>query len=117
MLSDDSIFSFEIDTLEIVLKEQVDVVDKFFLGRQLSNNQVIKMFDNLFFSSKFPDPAVEANFTHKGVRFKFFILSLLFSHNTFQRNKPMMWQSVKDTERFDFVPKTKVIYIPLGQFS
>ena len=29
----------------------------------------------------------------------------------------MMWQSVKDTERFDFVPKTKVIYIPLGQFS
>ena len=79
MLSDDSIFSFEIDTLEIVLKEQVDVVDKFFLGKQLSNNQDIKMFDNF----EFPDPAVEANFTHKGVRFKFFILSILFSHNTF----------------------------------
>ena len=47
MLSDYSIFSFEIDTLEIVLKEQVDVVDKFFLGRQLSNNQDIRMFDNL----------------------------------------------------------------------
>ena len=29
----------------------------------------------------------------------------------------MMWQSVKDTERFDFVPKTKVIYVPLGQGS
>ena len=49
VLSDGSIFSFEIDTLEIVLKEQVDVVDKFFLGRQLSNNQDIKMFDNMFF--------------------------------------------------------------------
>ena len=61
VLSDDSIFSFEIDTLEIVLKEQVDVVDKFFLGKQLSN----KMFDNF----EFPDSAVEANFTHKGVRF------------------------------------------------
>ena len=65
MLSDYSIFSFEIDTLEIVLKEQVDVVDKFFIGRQLSNNQDIRMFDNF----EFPDPAVEANFTHKGVRF------------------------------------------------
>ena len=53
MLSDDSIFSFEIDTLEIVLKEQVDVVDKFFLGRQLSNNQDIKMFDNLFLFQNF----------------------------------------------------------------
>ena len=80
VLSDDSIFSFEIDTLEIVLKEQVDIVDKFFLGRQLPNNQDIKMFDNMFFS-KFPDPAVEANFTHKGVRFKFFILSILFSRS------------------------------------
>ena len=49
VLSDGSIFSFEIDTLEIVLKEQVDVVDKFFLGKQLSNNQDIKMFDNVFF--------------------------------------------------------------------
>ena len=53
VLSDDSIFSFEIDTLEIVLKEQVDVVDKFFLGRQLSNNQDIKMFDNLFLFQNF----------------------------------------------------------------
>ena len=53
MLSDYSIFSFEIDTLEIVLKEQVDVVDKFFLGRQLSNNQDIKMFDNLFLFQNF----------------------------------------------------------------
>ena len=32
------------------------------------------MFDNF----EFPDPAVEANFTHKGVRFNFFILSILF---------------------------------------
>ena len=53
VLSDGSIFSFEIDTLEIVLKEQVDVVDKFFLGRQLSNNQDIKMFDNFFFLQNF----------------------------------------------------------------
>ena len=53
VLSDDSIFSFEIDTLEIVLKEQVDVVDKFFLGRQISNNQDIKMFDNLFLFQNF----------------------------------------------------------------
>ena len=53
MLSDYSIFSFEIDTLEIVLKEQVDVVDKFFIGRQLSNNQDIKMFDNLFLFQNF----------------------------------------------------------------
>lgn len=75
MLSDDSIFSFEIDTLEIVLKEQVDVVDKFFLGRQLSNNQDIKMFDNF----EFPDPAVEANFTHKGVRIFYFIIYTVFS--------------------------------------
>ena len=27
-------YSFEMDTLEIVLKEQIDVVDKFFLGDQ-----------------------------------------------------------------------------------
>ena len=78
VLSDGSIFSFEIDTLEIVLKEQVDVVDKFFLGRQLSNNQDIKMFDNMFFS-KYPDPAVEANFTHKGVRIFYFIIYTVFS--------------------------------------
>ena len=34
MLITDIIFSFEIDTLEIVLKEQVYIVDKFFLGIQ-----------------------------------------------------------------------------------
>ena len=28
-----SIIRFEMDTLEIVLREQMDVVDKFFLGR------------------------------------------------------------------------------------
>ena len=51
VLSDDSIFSFEIDTLEIVLKEQVDVVDKFFLGRQLLTiNNISKCFDNMTFS-------------------------------------------------------------------
>ena len=44
------------DTLEIVLREQVDVVDKFFLGR-------ISFY--LFVVSC--SLSVEANFTHKGV--------------------------------------------------
>ena len=36
----DIIFSFEIDTLEIVLKEQVDIVDKFFLGRKFLTSKI-----------------------------------------------------------------------------
>ena len=34
-----------------------------------------------------------------------------------QEKKPMLWHSVEDTERFKFVPKTKVEYIPLGKIS
>ena len=46
------------DTLGIVLREQVDVVDKFFLGRI---SMIIFIVVNCSFS-------VEANFTHKGVK-------------------------------------------------
>ena len=46
------------DTLEIVLREQVDVVDKFFLGR-------ISLIIFIVVSCSF---SVEANFTHKGVK-------------------------------------------------
>lgn len=61
---------FEIqDTLEIVLKEHVDVVDKIFI--------------------------VEANYTHKG------------------KDKPLLWDIVKKTQRFEFMPASKVIHVQI----
>ena len=103
--------------MEIVLREQVDVVDKFFIGRQLLlTSEIANCSNNLTFFSLFLDPAVEASFTHKGVRYFLYVgkgINLKF----LQEKKPMLWHSVEDTERFKFVPKTKVEYIPLGKIS
>ena len=60
------LFSFELDVLEIALKEQQDLVDKIFL--------------------------VESSATHRGVRI-FQILSNSIS--TFQLAKPLLWESVR----------------------
>ena len=60
--------------MEIVLREQVDVVDKFFIGRQLLlTSEIANCFNNSTFFSLFLDPAVEASFTHKGVRYYLYI--------------------------------------------
>ena len=72
-------FSFEIDTLEIVLKEHLDVVDMFFIG---SFRNLITL--DIYFIS------VEANVTHKG------------------RSKPMLWNLLKKTKRFKFADSDKV---------
>ena len=79
--------------------------------------KIVNCSNNLTFFSLFLDPAVEASFTHKGVRYFLYVgkgINLKF----LQEKKPMLWHSVEDTERFKFVPKTKVEYIPLlGKFS
>ena len=60
------LFGFELDVLEIALREQQDLVDKIFL--------------------------VESSATHRGVRI-FQILSNSIS--TFQLAKPLLWESVR----------------------
>ena len=49
------LFGFEVDTLEIALREQLTLVDKVFI--------------------------VESSVTHKGVRFRTLILLLMFDHH------------------------------------
>jgi len=61
------LFGFEVDTLEISLKEQLDLVDRLFL--------------------------VEATVTHKG------------------HPKPLMWERLKFTQRFEFVNFSKVEHV------
>ena len=76
------LFSFELDVLEIALKEQQDLVDKIFL--------------------------VESSATHRGVRI-FQILSNFISK--FQLTKPLLWESVRLEERFSFVNSSKLVHV------
>ena len=84
------LFGFEVDTLEIALREQLTLVDKVFI--------------------------VESTLTHKGVSF----ISLIpFTLNVagklmiflLQSRKPLMWNKIRETERFDFVNKSKVEHV------
>jgi len=61
------LFAFEVDTLEIALREQMDLLDKIFI--------------------------VESTITHKG------------------KPKPLMWERLKFTERFNFVNASKVVHV------
>ena len=93
------------DTLEIVLREQMDVVDKFFLGR-------ISFY--LFVVSC--SLSVEANFTHKGVNTykQACVAYKLHLKISLKMRKPMMWSMLKNTKRFRFVPRYKVQHIAIG---
>ena len=89
-------FGFEVDSLEIALREQVDMVDRLFL--------------------------VEATATHKGVRRIYTIIctntciapapalatapSSASAH--YQASKPLLWERLKFTPRFSFVNSSKV---------
>ena len=68
----------QVDTLELVLREQEEVVDKIFL--------------------------VETVLTHRGVSTKS-KTTPSFGH---QKRKPLMWERLKFTERFSFVNQSKV---------
>ena len=76
------LFSFEVDVLEIALREQQDLVDKIFL--------------------------VESSASHRGVRkFSFH----RWTGKYFQVSKPLLWQSQRLQERFDFVDRSKLVHV------
>ena len=77
----------QVDTLEISLKEQLDMVDRYSARISTLSLFCLKMISRLFL--------VEATVTHKG------------------HPKPLMWERLKFTQRFDFVNSSKVIrYTP-----
>ena len=74
-------FGFEVDTLEVQLREVVEVVDVIFI--------------------------VEATVTHHGVRNS----QTLSHHCSLpiQDKKPLMWERLQFDQRFLFLPENKVI--------
>ena len=76
------LFGFEVDTLEIALREQHRMVDKVFL--------------------------VESTKTHKGVSCFNTEKSL---NSSPQMNKPLLWERLKTTERFQFLDPDLIVHI------
>ena len=79
------LFSFELDVLEIALREQQDLVDKIFL--------------------------VESSATHRGVRIFHNISDFLTLFFKFQMSKPLLWETVRLEERFSFVNSSKLVHV------
>ena len=80
------LFGFELDTLEIALREQQDLVDKIFL--------------------------VESSATHRGVgpeHHHSLTSVLIISH--FQTPKPLIWERQKFSRRFSFVNSSKLVHV------
>ena len=77
-------FSFEADTLEIMLREQQDLVDFIFI--------------------------VEGSATHRGVSDVMIVL-IIHIFCLFQVQKPLMWERLKLTPRFSFVNTSRVIHV------
>ena len=98
------LFGFEVDTLEIALREQYEVVDKIFV--------------------------VESSFTHQGVEFTASqyngnmsswprtgertvkILNIIS-----QDPKPLIWQSMKTSDRFSFLDAEKIEAVIVSNVS
>ena len=78
------LFGFELDTLEIALREQQDLVDKIFL--------------------------VESSATHRGDRQTASQLSSDDS-SRFQTPKPLIWERQKFSRRFSFVNWSKLVHV------
>lgn len=79
-----TLFSFEADTLEIMLREQQDLVDFIFI--------------------------VEGSATHRGVSDVMIVL-IIHIFCLFQVQKPLMWERLKLTPRFSFVNTSRVIHV------
>lgn len=76
------LFSFEVDTLEIALQEQQDLVDMIFI--------------------------VESSISHKRVRKYQYCNRITWVS---QEPKPLVWESVKFSKRFDFVNPDKIMHV------
>ena len=79
------LFGFELDTLEIALREQQDLVDKIFL--------------------------VESSATHRGVGPDLHPLTSVLIISLFQTPKPLIWERQKFSRRFSFVNSSKLVHV------
>ena len=79
------LFGFEVDVLEIALRQQHDLVDKIFL--------------------------VESSKSHRGVSLSYKPKLFCKKCTIFQTSKMLLWERLKFTERFSFLDKQKVMHI------
>ena len=92
-LTEDYHSSFEVDTLEIVLHELSGLVDIFFL--------------------------IEADTTHKGVLITNIYLNSekYFEIFLIEMKKPLIWELVRDTPRFQFMSGERVEHVVINMTS
>ena len=86
-------FSFEVDTLEISLREQLDWVDMVFLVEASTTTKGVRKYQK------------EISQKHRYITAKFKRI------NCTKDEKPLLWERLKTTSRFKFVKSSKIVHV------